>query len=78
MALLQSMERKMNEYFEKIVNAETGEETIRPYTEEEVAKIKTAEAETKAKATADQSKETQKAALLEKLGITQEEANLLL
>jgi hypothetical protein len=67
-----------NQYFEKIVNAETGEETIRPFTEQEVAKMKAAEAEAEAKATADQAKETQKAALLEKLGITQEEAKLLL
>ena len=67
-----------NQYFEKIVNAQTGEETIRPFTEEEVAKMKTAEAEAEAKATADNAKETQKTALLEKLGITQEEAVLLL
>jgi len=73
------MEHKMtNQYFEKIVNVETGEETIRNYTKDEIATMKTAEAENAAKATADQAKETQKAALLEKLGITQEEANFLL
>ena len=73
------MERKMkNEYFEKIINVQTGEETTRPYTEDEIAKMKTAEAEAKAKAAAALAIETQTAALLEKLGITQEEANLLL
>ena len=73
------MEHKMtNQYFEKIINVETGEETIRNYTKDEIATMKTAEAENAAKATADQTKETQKTALLQKLGITQEEANLLL
>lgn len=67
-----------NEYYEKIVNVETGEETIRPYTKEEIAKMETAEAENQAKATNDNAKELERNALLTKLGITSDEAKLLL
>ena len=67
-----------NQYFEKIVNVETGEETIRPYTKDEIAKMEQATTEHETKAAAYNARETQKAALLEKLGITQDEANLLL
>jgi hypothetical protein len=67
-----------NKYFEKIVNVETGDETIRPYTEDEIAKMEAAEAENEAKAAADKARELEKAALLTKLGITDQEAKLLL
>ena len=67
-----------NQYFEKIVNAETGEETIRPYTKDEIATIEKATAEAQAKAAADNAKEAEKTALLAKLGITDDEAKLLL
>ena len=67
-----------NQYFEKIVNVETGEETIRPYTKEEIAKMEKAAAEVQAKAAADNARELEKAALLSKLGITNDEAKLLL
>ncbi len=65
-------------YNHKIVNTETGEETIVELSQDEIAVIEAniekanvelAEAETKAAA---------KAALLERLGITAEEAALLL
>jgi hypothetical protein len=73
------MEHKMkNEYFEKIINVETGEETIRPYTEEEIAMMETAKAEAEAKTTAEAAKAHERAALLERLGITEDEAALLL
>lgn len=62
----------------KIFNCETGEEIVRNANAEEIAQMKidadnavAAKAEAEAKAQA-------KAALLERLGITQDEANLLL
>ena len=62
----------------KIVNCETGEEIVRDATAAEIAQIKlnadnaaSMQAEAEAKATA-------KAALLEQLGITEEQAKLLL
>ena len=62
----------------KIVNCETGEEIIRDATAEEIAQMQTqAENDAIAKAQTD-AKETAKAALLNKLGITTEEARLLL
>ena len=62
----------------KIVNCETGEEIVRDATAEEIAQIKIDADDSKAaKAEAD-AKETAKAALLTKLGITAEEAKLLL
>jgi hypothetical protein len=73
------MEHKMtNQYFEKIVNVETGEETIRPFTEDEIAKMEQGITEAQAKAAADNVKELEKTALLAKLGITEDEAKLLL
>ena len=67
-----------NQYFEKIVNAETGEETIRPYTEEEIAMMETAKAEAEAKAAAEAAKAHERSVILERLGITEDEAALLL
>ena len=62
----------------KIVNSETGEEIVRDATAEEITQMEldaanaaTAQAEAEAKATA-------KAALLAQLGITEEQAKLLL
>lgn len=72
----------MTKYFERIIDAATGEETIRPYTAEEIAVVEAeqakaaaeqAERDAEAKAKADA-----KAELLAKLGITAEEAALLL
>jgi hypothetical protein len=62
----------------KIVNCETGEEIVRDATAEEIAQIEldaTNAAAEKAEAAA---KESARQALLSKLGITQEEAQLLL
>ena len=68
----------MSEYKEKIVDAITGEVTWRDYSEAEVLQIeKNLEEIAKAKAEAE-SKAAAKAALLNKLGITAEEAQLLL
>jgi hypothetical protein len=62
----------------KIVNAETGEEIIRDMNEAELEQLEIdkAAAEATAKAIAD--KATAKAELLAKLGITEDEARLLL
>jgi hypothetical protein len=65
-------------YKEKIVNAETGEETWRDYTEAEIAEVEAAQAEAETERLAHEAKATKKAALLKKLGITEDEARLLL
>lgn len=65
-------------YFEKIVNLSTGEETLRPYTAKEIAEVEKAITETEAKEQAQTEKANEKAALLTKLGITEDEAKLLL
>jgi hypothetical protein len=62
----------------KIVNCETGEEIVRDANAEEIAQIELDEANYKARAAAAKAKETAKTALLSKLGITVEEARLLL
>lgn len=75
------MERKMN-FNEKIVNVLTNEETLRPYSAEEIVQLeKSIEAikekqinlENEAKAKADA-----RVAILKKLGLTEEEAAVLL
>jgi len=69
-------------YTFKVVNAETGEETLIPFTPEQIAAREKEIAEHKAKveaeAEAEAVKAAEKAALLAKLGITQDEALLLL
>ena len=67
---------------EKIVDAKTGEEIFRDFTAEEIAKYEAEKLviETKmAKLKAERdSKTKQRAAILEKLGLSEEEAKLLL
>lgn len=65
-------------YKEKIVNAETGEETWRDYTPAEIAQVEKARAEAAVKQEEAEAKATEKAALLNRLGITADEAKLLL
>ena len=62
----------------KIHNITTDEVIEREATAEEIAQIKVDETEAQAKAVAQDNKETAKAALLERLGITEDEAKLLL
>jgi hypothetical protein len=62
----------------KIVNAETGEEIIRDATDAEIAQMELDAAEAAAKKAEAEAKESARQALLDKLGITQEEAQLLL
>jgi hypothetical protein len=62
----------------KIVNCETGEEIVRDATAQEIAQIEIDANDAKAAKAEAEAKETAKAALLSKLGITAEEAKLLL
>ena len=65
---------------EKEFNTLTGEETIteRDETAAEIAEREAFEAELAAKAQAEAARAAQKAALLDRLGITEDEAKLLL
>jgi len=65
-------------YKEKIVNIETKEETWRDFTENEIAEVEAEKAKTLAKAQAKTEATAQRQALLDKLGITEDEARLLL
>lgn len=62
----------------KFVNAETGEETEREMTDAEFKQWETDKKAALAKAQAEEDAVAAKAALLEKLGITADEAKLLL
>jgi hypothetical protein len=70
------------EYTEKIIDITTGKETIRPYTKAEIAEVEAAiakiESERLIRENEKAAKELAKAALLERLGITADEAALLL
>lgn len=57
---------------------ESGEVIERPYTNEEIAEVEKAQAETAARITKEAEAAAAKAALLAKLGITEDEAKLLL
>ena len=63
---------------EKIVDIKTGEETYRDYTPEEIAAVEAAQAQAIKETEALAAKEAARAALLDKLGITADEAKLLL
>jgi hypothetical protein len=62
----------------QIFNSSTGEEVIREMTNAEFAKYETDQAKHAAAQAEAEAKATAKAALLDKLGITAEEAQLLL
>jgi hypothetical protein len=62
----------------KIVNATTGEEIVREMNKDELAEYQRNEASVAARKEAETSAATAKAALLTRLGITEEEAKLLL
>lgn len=62
-------------YFEVIVDAATGETTIRNYTAEEIARAKAEQATYEAEVTA---KEAARQAVLDRLGLTADEVRLLL
>lgn len=62
----------------KEYNCETAIETIRDATDAEIAQMEIDAQNAATRKAEAEAKATQKAALLERLGITQEEANLLL
>jgi hypothetical protein len=72
----------MTIYKEKIVDALTGKETFRDYTEAEIAEVNAEVAKKSAQAQAEQEAEAAKAAarqaILDRLGLTADEAALLL
>ncbi len=72
----------MSEYKEVIHDISTGEITERPFTKDELAAVAIAEAKAQAEreelASAETTKAAEKSALLAKLGITEDEAKLLL
>jgi len=65
-------------YNHKIINTNTGEETIVPLSDSEIKVIEANIAQAKVEAIEAEAKATQKAALLDRLAITAEEAKLLL
>jgi len=72
----------MTNYIERIIDATTGEETIRPYTAEEIAAVEALEAEleaAKAERDAEQAaKDAARQAVLDKLGLSADEIAALL
>lgn len=63
---------------EVIINAETGEVSERVFSQKEIEELIKTNAESKAKFDAIQQKQNEKFAILEKLGLSEEEARLLL
>ena len=61
-----------------IHNVETGEITSRPFNEDELAQLEIEKANAEARASAEATKAAQRQLLLNRLGITKEEAQLLL
>ena len=70
--------RKMTKYFEKIIDAQTGEETLREYTKAEVAIVEAAIVEAEKHKAEAQAKATARQAILDRLGLTADEAALIL
>jgi len=62
----------------KIVNCETGEEIVRDATAQEIAQIEVYAAQELAEKAEAEAKATTKAAILDRLGLTADEAKLIL
>ena len=62
----------------KIVNLETGEEIIRDANADEIAQLELDAENQTAKRNAELAKETQRQAILDRLGLTADEAKLIL
>ena len=65
-------------YIERIYDAATGETTEREYTKDEIAEMKANEAKAAELTQQQATKAAEKVALLKRLGITDDEAKLLL
>ena len=76
------MEAWSNMYQEKIIDITTGKETIRPYTAKEIAEVEAAieatRIEQEEKANSKAEKDAARQVILDKLGLTAEEAAKLL
>jgi len=62
----------------KIVNCETGEEIVRDATAEEIAQIEIDKANAQAEKAEAEAKAAQRQAILDRLGLTADEAKLIL
>jgi len=62
----------------KIVNVETGEEIVRDATAEEISQMESDAANAAARKAEIEAKDAQKQAILDRLGLTADEAKLLL
>lgn len=69
-------------YFERIIDVTTGEETIRPYTQEEIAIVEAEQAELEAElaklATEQAAKDSARQVVLDKLGLSADDIAALL
>jgi hypothetical protein len=65
-------------YKEKIVDIQTGEITERDFTKQEIEKVEAAKIEAAKRLEEAQNKQLARKAIFEKLGLTEEEAQLLL
>jgi len=69
-------------YFERIIDIQTGKETIREFTPDEIAQLEASrvitEAERAAKQAEAETKAAARQAILDRLGLTADEAKLLL
>ena len=65
-------------YQEKIVNIETGETTYRDYTPDEIAEVEQSQADAAQLIADETAKAEQRRSILERLGLTEEEARVLL
>lgn len=64
-------------YFEKIVNIQTGEETIREFTAQEIAEREASDIELAKAQKLQEERALRRAELIAKLGLTEEEADIL-
>jgi len=65
-------------YQEKIVNIETGETTYRDYTPDEIAEVEQSQADAAQLIADETAKAEQRRSILERLGLTEDEATVLL
>jgi hypothetical protein len=64
-------------YFEKIVNIQTGEETIREFTAQEIAEREASDIELAKAQRLQEERALQRAEIIAKLGLTEEEVEIL-
>jgi hypothetical protein len=72
------MEQRKMTLFEKIIDITSGEETIRPYTAEEIAEVEAIQAQKTERDIKLAAKAAARQAVLDKLGLTADEITALL